>query len=730
MIDKVKGSLSAKLLLSILLVFTVVMLLTTFTSNQMEEKRIYEQARQTALDQGAAAFDSLNMLMVAGSMEEREVLRGKLKAASNVKDVRFIRGDAVNAQYGEGLAVEQAKDALDRRLLAGEEVVEMNTVNGEHLMTVALPFHATEMNRGVNCLSCHDVASGTVNGGIRFTISLEPSLAKIDKAFWQSIVINLVLFAFGLLLIQQLLKRIVITPLLAAGEATSRIAAGDMNGDMRLHSSDEIGDLFISLNEMKTGLLTRMTAETDAALRIKTALDQVGTPVQIADADYRIFYMNSAAEAMFSKHLNDFRRLLPGFDPTTLMGSCIDQFHKNPAHQRQLLDQLAGNYTSADLVFTDDFIVRVSATPISDGAGKRIATIVEWLDRSAEVKLESEVRSVVSSAVAGDLTVRLAAKGKVGFYLELSDGINQMLTRMEGVLTDTIGGLSAIEAGNLTHQISGEYQGSYDTIKQAANHSTVKLAEVIGEVRDAADEVKSGSNEIAASNNTLSDRTQEQAAALEQTAAAIEEITGTVQQTADHARQANQLATDACKQAEKGGEVVAETVQAMASINQSSSKISDIIGVINEIAFQTNLLALNASVEAARAGEQGRGFAVVAGEVRSLAQRSAQAAKEIKELINTSVANVESGSELVNRSGESLQTIVDSVRKVGDVIAEIAAASTEQTQGIDQINRAIAQLDSGTQQNTAMVEESAAASKMLNDKASYLNELVSQFKLG
>ena len=237
----------------------------------------------------------------------------------------------------------------------------------------------------------------------------------------------------------------------------------------------------------------------------------------------------------------------------------------------------------------------------------------------------------------------------------------------------------------------------------------------------------SAAGQLSQGNDDLSQRTQEQAAALEQTAASMEEMTATVKQNADNARSANQLANGARAQADRGGTVVSEAVQAMQEINESSRKIADIISVIDEIAFQTNLLALNAAVEAARAGEQGRGFAVVATEVRTLAQRSASAAKEIKELIGDSVEKVRTGSELVDSSGKVLAEIVDSVKKVSDIVAEISAASEEQSTGIDQVNNAVTQMDETTQQNAALVEEAAAASKAMQQQAQQLIAQISFF---
>jgi methyl-accepting chemotaxis protein len=257
-----------------------------------------------------------------------------------------------------------------------------------------------------------------------------------------------------------------------------------------------------------------------------------------------------------------------------------------------------------------------------------------------------------------------------------------------------------------------------------------ELALVVGGIGQAADSIRTASSEIASGNLDLSSRTEQTAGSLQQTASAMEQLTGTVRQTADSARTANRLAESASEVAQRGGSVVAQVVTTMDEINTSSKKIADIIGTIDGIAFQTNILALNAAVEAARAGEQGRGFAVVASEVRSLAQRSADAAREIKGLIGTSVDKVESGSRLVAEAGQTMGEIVASVRRVTDIIAEISAATAEQSGGIAQVNDAVAKLDQATQQNAALVEEGAAAADSLQGQATRLTEVVSRFHLG
>ena len=351
--------------------------------------------------------------------------------------------------------------------------------------------------------------------------------------------------------------------------------------------------------------------------------------------------------------------------------------------------------------------------------------LVEINDKAARAATD-EAERVASFAKLFNLVA-------TGFGVALALVLALLITRsVVAPLKQIVALLGQFAGGDISREVSTTLQQRRDEAGDLAN-AMQKLGEqlrrIIGEVAASSSQVSSAAGQIAQGSADLSQRTEEQASALEETASSMEELTSTVKQSADNAGQANALAGAARNQAEQGGQVVDQAITAMSAINQSSRKIADIIGVIDEIAFQTNLLALNAAVEAARAGEQGRGFAVVAGEVRKLAQRSADAAKEIKALITDSVAKVEDGGKLVDRAGQTLREIMSSVKKVSDIVAEMAAAAREQASGIEQVNKAILQMDQVTQQNAALVEETAAASHSMGDQARELQQLMGFFKL-
>jgi len=363
-----------------------------------------------------------------------------------------------------------------------------------------------------------------------------------------------------------------------------------------------------------------------------------------------------------------------------------------------------------------------TSEPLFAKAEQTLNKIIELNDRVATESIQSGTAAVVASerAMVATALIAMALAIAVAWYIAMA------ITRP---IESAVKVAQTVAAGDLTSNIAIDTREETGQLLQALKDMNDGLIRVVGQVRKGTDTMASATREIATGNMDLSSRTEEQASSLEETASSMEELTSTVRHNTDNALQANQLAKTASSVAAKGGEVVARVVETMDSINESSSKIVDIISVIDGIAFQTNILALNAAVEAARAGEQGRGFAVVASEVRNLAQRSAAAAKEIKQLIGDSVEKVGAGSKLVGEAGATMGEVVSSVQRVTDIISEISLATQEQSAGIDQINMAISQMDHVTQQNAALVEEAAAASAALEEQAARLMEVVSVFKL-
>ncbi len=470
-----------------------------------------------------------------------------------------------------------------------------------------------------------------------------------------------------------------------AVEVFQEIANGRYDNDIPNGGADEAGQVLAGLRNMQEKLRRQIETERAVAAenaRIRQALDRVSTSVILADATQTIIYVNEIGAAMFARTEGQISRTLPGFAAARLIGSSLDVLAADPAHQHNLVQQITGSHVQE--VKLGDCTFRIVLSAVMGRDGQRIGTVMEWTERTLEIAVESQMQSMLQAVLAGDLTQRLSMEGKSGFFEVLSRSVNQ--------LADNI-------------------------------------AEIVATVKLAARDVYGGAEGISQGNVNLSQRTVQQAASLETTAASVERITSTVHQNAASAGRASTLAATASEQAENGGGVVAEAVRAMADINDASARIADIIGVIDEIAFQTNLLALNAAVEAARAGEHGRGFAVVASEVRSLAGRSATAAREIKALIQDSVRKVNDGSELVTRSGETLGQIVASIKTVSGLVAEIAGASREQSQGIEQIKQSVLQMDEFTQTNGSLVAQAAVASQTMAQRAGELNAMMERYQL-
>ena len=475
--------------------------------------------------------------------------------------------------------------------------------------------------------------------------------------------------------------------------------------------------------------VTATRAQSNDVARLQSAVEGVTTAIMMVDRDLKITYVNEATRMLLRRRESELRKVFSRFDSSRMVGTCIDDFHQRPEHQRRLLADPSNLPHTADIK-VGALVFQIKVTAMTNAKGEYIGNTLEWDDVTEQRDAQRQIEALIDAATAGQLDKRIATEGYEGFMLAVGRGVNGLMDAIVRPVRETIRVVESLSRGDLTAAMNGEFSGEFASLRDQLNGSLDTLKNMVKQIHQASGAIGSASSDISEGNANLNKRTQEQSSALEETASSLEEMTATVKQNAANATQANQLAAGAREAAEKGGQVVGSAVGAMTAITESSKKVADIIGVIEQIAFQTNMLALNAAVEAARAGDQGRGFAVVAAEVRNLAQRSAGAAKEIKGLIQDSQEKVDQGAKLVNRSGETLQEIVGSVKKVSDIVGEINAASDEQASGIDQINSAVAQMDKSTQQNAAMVEQAAAAAESMTEQARALTELVAFFQVG
>ena len=695
-------------------------------TTEITKRWMVELTTAQDLKSEAAAYRLQNFrLVLRTSAEAKEAARGEIESHKSNFEKLLLALDATSVTDDD-----KAKTAA---IKAAWEAYVANTGEVASAYDMGFVDEALDMFLADNRVKYEDVATliqERVDYGIQGSnaarTGAEEAYKTAQGVIWTSLGVAIVLAIVLALLIARAISKGVNSAVTIA----NAVAGGKLDNVIDTKRKDEIGALLSALSRMQNDLNDRIEADrlvAEANLRIKNALDGGTTGVMIADNARQIIYANRSVLDLLNRYSDDVRTVFADFDASKLVGQSIDQFHANPDHQAAMLEKLTDTHRAEIRIGTATF--RLVTNPIFNDDGERLGTMVDWADRTVEVAVEREVQRIVEATARGDFSQSVVEAGKSGFFLTLATALNAGFAGTRSTLTEIGRVMGLVAQGDLTARMDGHYEGQFAEIRDSIEGSVTQLRSLIGQIQMAAGQINTAASEIAAGNQDLSARTEQQAANLEETAASMEELTATVKQNADSARQANQLASGAAGVAEQGGEVVGKVVTTMREIEDSSKRVADIISTIDGIAFQTNILALNAAVEAARAGEQGRGFAVVASEVRSLAGRSAQAAKEIKELIEASVETVGEGSRLVQQAGATMAEIVGSVKRVTDIMAEISAASAEQSTGIEQVNQTITQMDETTQQNAALVEEATAAARSMEDQAQQLAEAVGRFKI-
>ncbi|MBD9437523.1 MCP four helix bundle domain-containing protein [Pseudoxanthomonas sp. PXM03] len=636
--------------------------------SQLGEFRTFEIAQLTRLDEPDAIID-YNKRMAASKkiVEEQQALFEALPTDDKEKQLYADVTTKLTAYF-------DARKEIDAALEAGDYVLAQSVSDEKSRPRRRDLFAAL---KALNEHSVNVLNEEIANADAGYRASARAIVAGM---------IGLTLLAIGL---GWIIARAIVKPVDEAVRVANDVSAGKLDGRIDTSRKDEVGQLLSAMQRMQMQVVSVIGAQGEMARRH----DEGQISYRIDDGDFPGEYgrMVRDTNALVAQHIGVKMRAVDVMRRYAVGDLSVD------------MDRLPGE--------------KVVITEAMDMCKANLSAI------------NGEIKRLASAAAAGDFTHRGDAEKYQYDFRDMVEGLNRLMETTDGNLADVSELLQAIARGDLTARMEGDFHGVFATMRDDANATVAQLTEIVGGIQMAATSINTAAGEIASGNNDLSRRTEQQAANLEETAASMEELTSTVRQNAESARQANQLAIGAAGVASLGGDVVGQVVTTMRDIEQSSKKIAEIISVIDGIAFQTNILALNAAVEAARAGEQGRGFAVVASEVRTLAQRSANAAKEIKGLIENSVDRVADGSALVNQAGTTMGEIVASVQRVTDIMAEISAASQEQSAGIEQVNQTITQMDETTQQNAALVEEATAAARSMEEQAGALTQSVSVFKL-
>ncbi len=578
--------------------------------------------------------------------------------------------------------------------------------------------------------------------GVKWNYVTEVNVDSFEKELREKImsyIVKIVSIVVVLAAIAMYLGKKFAAPIVALAHTVEKLANGRNVEVAGRERADELGDLARSM--------TKIHELATEAARIRTAVDGSNSQMMIADTAGKIIYHNRAMLDLLRPSQHSISRDSGGsFDVNRMVGVAPELMFANnqdsAAVQRAL--KADGNAPQEIKVTFDNRHFTLVITPAHDASGGKIGTVLEWQENTAAVlkaaddlrqrqheqNIENQINDVIESVAHGHLDVKLQVQDDRPFIQNLTNGINRICGIINQFMEDTVHVLEAMADGDLTRKIRTQYDGRFDDVKNNLNNAIDKTADVINQIVTVGHAIRNAGADVTQGADDLSGRTEAQAAGIEETVATMEEMSASVRTNANNATKANDMARETLRQAESGGEVVSNAVQAMSKIESGSQRITEIVGVIDAIASQTNLLALNAAVEAARAGDAGKGFAVVAAEVRTLASRCSEAARDIRALIVGSNGQVVEGVRLVHSAGDALQQIVSSVNTVAQTISAITAASREQATGVEEISNAIAQMDEMTQQNAALSDESAAAARSLREQAEQLSELVSIFKTG
>ena len=513
------------------------------------------------------------------------------------------------------------------------------------------------------------------------------------------------------------LTRLLTRPLVQLGATVRKLIAGEDVSIPGFERMDEIGMLARSVSEIHE--------QSQASARTRRALDSASTLLMIADTEDRITYVSPSLVQLLDRAGDGIRKMVPQFDPAKLIGVDFHIFHRNRSHQ------VAKLHDMTEKLITDIRLgerrLNLVVSPIFGRRGQRIGTVVEWLDRTEDLAILAAIDETASKAAEGDFSRRIKPHGADENLEQVARQVNRICETIDRFLTEVETPVKAMADGDLSHRSVAEFHGRFADVTGSVNATLDRLGGLVADIKAAERAMRGNIDEVSGGAGDLSSRTEAQASALEETSATVEEISATISTNADGAKQASTMAADARDRAQMGQSVVGDAVGSMKEIEESSARISDITAVIDSIAFQTNLLALNAAVEAARAGEAGKGFAVVASEVRTLAQRSSEAARDIKELIAASGAKVADGVRHVHATGEALGGLMSAISSMSETIDDIARASREQATGMQEITQAVSHMDETTQRNASMAEQSARAAEALRTQSDTLAELIGFF---